>query len=569
MQDRLSAHDVLIVGAGLAGMRAAIAVPAHLSVGVLSKVHPVRSHSVAAEGGINAAIRPDDSWQSHMYDTVKGSDWLGDQDAIEILCREAPDDILALERMGALFSRDAEGNIAQRNFGGLGFPRTCYVADRTGHALLHLLYEQLLRRAVQIYEEWYVTALIVENGVCHGVVALHLLTGALASIRAKAVVLATGGLGRVYRVSTNGLINTGDGMALAYRAGVPLQDMEFVQFHPTTLKETGILITEGARGEGGILFNARGERFMQKYAPKMLDLASRDVVSRAAYQEIMEGRGVDGCVMLDIRHLGREKIMERLPQIWELSRTYAGVDPVEAPIPVTPGVHYSMGGILTNVHGETPLPGLYAAGECACISIHGANRLGGNALMETIVYGRRTGERSAQYAEQIPWTTCSDQTLQREQARIAVLRSREGGERIAPIRQALGTTMAEHFGILRTHDRMTAGRQKLATLRPRSATLSLQDRGAVFNSELIEALQMESMLDVAEVIAVSATAREESRGAHARLDFPVRDDARWMKHTLAYRDPSGPRLADRPVTVTHVPPAERRYYTQRYKSTAP
>ena len=288
-------HDVLIVGAGLAGMRAAIAVPAHLNVGVISKVHPVRSHSVAAEGGINAAIRPEDSWESHMYDTVKGSDWLGDQDAIEILCREAPGDIMELERMGALFSRDPQGRIDQRNFGGLGFPRTCYVADRTGHALVHLLYEQLVKRAAQVYEEWYVTSLIVEEGVCRGVVALNIFNGELTEIRAKAVVLATGGYGRVYLISTNGLINTGDGMALAYRVGVPLQDMEFVQFHPTTLKETGILITEGARGEGGYLFNARGERFMEKYAPKMMELASRDVVSRAEYQEILEGRGVDGC----------------------------------------------------------------------------------------------------------------------------------------------------------------------------------------------------------------------------------------------------------------------------------
>ena len=307
----MTLHDVLIVGAGLAGMRAAVAVPAHLNVGIISKVHPVRSHSVAAEGGINAAIRPDDSWESHMYDTVKGSDWLGDQDAIEALCKSAPDDIMTLERMGALFSRTPDGQIAQRNFGGLGFPRTCYVADRTGHALVHLLYEQLIKRQAKVYEEWYVTSLIVEEGVCCGVVALNLFTGALETLRAKSVILATGGYGRVYLISTNGLINTGDGMAMAYEAGVPLQDLEFVQFHPTTLKSTGILITEGARGEGGYLFNARGERFMEKYAPSAMELASRDVASRAEYQEIRAGRGVDGCVMLDLRHLEKKNTRKK------------------------------------------------------------------------------------------------------------------------------------------------------------------------------------------------------------------------------------------------------------------
>jgi len=552
-------HDVLIVGAGLAGMRAAVAIPSHLNVGVISKVHPVRSHSVAAEGGINAAIRPEDSWESHMYDTVKGSDWLGDQDAIEILCREAPGDIMELERMGALFSRDAQGRIDQRNFGGLGFPRTCYVADRTGHALVHLLYEQLVKRAAKVYEEWYVTSLVVEEGVCRGVIALNIFNGELTEIRAKAVVLATGGYGRVYLISTNGLINTGDGMSLAYRAGAPLQDMEFVQFHPTTLKETGILITEGARGEGGLLFNARGERFMEKYAPKMMELASRDVVSRAEYQEILEGRGVDGCVLLDLRHLGKAKIMEKLPQIWELSITYAGVDPVEAPIPITPGVHYSMGGILTNTDTATPIPGLFAAGECACVSVHGANRLGGNALMETIVYGRRAGTRAAEHAERTPPARPSDQALQQERERIGTLLSRKEGERAGLLREEIGKVMAEHFGILRTRDRMEEGKRKLAEIRPRVERMSLQDRGKTFNLELIDALQIFSIMDLAECIAAGATVREESRGAHARTDFPRRDDAKWLKHTLAYRTESGPRLDYRPVTITRVPLGERKY----------
>ncbi len=552
-------HDVLIVGAGLAGMRAAVAVPSHLNVGIISKVHPVRSHSVAAEGGINAAIDTEDSWESHMYDTVKGSDWLGDQDAIEILCKSAPDDIMALERMGALFSRNSEGHIAQRNFGGLGFPRTCYVADRTGHALVHLLYEQLIKCGAKVYEEWYVTSLIVEEGICCGVVVLNLFTGVLETVRAKSVILATGGYGRVYLISTNGLINTGDGMSMAYHAGIPLQDLEFVQFHPTTLKKTGILITEGARGEGGYLFNRRGERFMEKYAPNTLELASRDVVSRAEYQEILEGRGIDGCVMLDLRHLGKAKIMEKLPQIWELSLTYAGVDPIEAPIPVTPGVHYSMGGIPTNTECKTPLPGLYAAGECACVSVHGANRLGGNALMETIVYGRRAGIYAAEYAEQTKLCDISENHLKSEQYRIASLLCRNEGERVGHLRKEIGTVMAEHFGILRTKERMEAGLEKLAALRARISNIALQDHGKVFNLELVDALQLFSIMDLAEVVAAGATVREESRGAHSRPDFPKRNDDEWMKHTLAYKSEDGPRLDYKPVKITKIPPAERKY----------
>ncbi|MBI3358199.1 MAG: FAD-binding protein, partial [Nitrospirae bacterium] len=532
-------HDVLIIGAGLAGMRAAVAVSPHLNLGVISKVHPVRSHSVAAEGGINAAIAPEDSWEAHMYDTVKGSDWLGDQDAIEILCREAPEDIMTLERMGALFSRNATGGIAQRNFGGMGFPRTCYVADRTGHALVHLLYEQLLKRDAVVYEEWYVTSLIVKEGHCCGVTVLNIRNGEISGIGAKAVILATGGCGRVYSVSTNGLINTGDGMALAYRAGAPLQDMEFIQIHPTTLKETGILISEAARGEGGYLYNARGERFMEKYAPTMLELASRDVVSRAEYQEIMEGRGVDGCVMLDLRHLGKKVILEKLPQIWEASQIYAGVNLSEAPLPVTPGVHYSMGGIKTNLHGATPLPGLYAAGECASVSLHGANRLGGNALMETITYGRRTGSAAAEFARETQQIAISEQELELEKDRIDAIRSASKGERIGTIWNEIGSIMSDHFGIVRDRSRMNEGRKKILDVLPRISPLALDDHGKVFNLELIEALQLYSIIDIARVIAASATNREESRGAHFRSDFPERDDLHWLKHTLAYYNNDG------------------------------
>jgi succinate dehydrogenase / fumarate reductase flavoprotein subunit len=363
----------------------------------------------------------------------------------------------------------------------------------------------------------------------------------------------------VYSVTTNGLINTGDGMALAYRAGVPLQDMEFIQIHPTTLKETGILISEAARGEGGYLYNARGERFMQKYAPKMLELASRDVVSRSEYQEIMEGRGVDGCVMLDLRHLGRKTILEKLPQIWEASQTYAGVDLSEAPLPVTPGVHYSMGGIKTNLHGETSLPGLYAVGECASISLHGANRLGGNALMETITYGRRTGNSAAEFARKAKQIVISGQELNAEKDRINAIRSSTKGEKIGTIWKEIGTIMSDYFGIVRDRSRMNEGRQKILDVLPRISPLALDDHGKVFNLELIEALQLYSVIDLAQVIAAGAIDREESRGAHFRSDFPERDDVNWLKHTLAHYNDNGPRLAYSPVTITSVPLAKRVY----------
>jgi succinate dehydrogenase / fumarate reductase flavoprotein subunit len=547
-------HDILVVGAGLAGMRAALAAPPGLDVAVLSKVHPVRSHSVAAQGGINAALGENDSWEAHAFDTIKGGLYLGDQDAIEAMCREGPGDVLDLERLGVIFSRDERGRIAQRPFGGTGAVRTCYAADRTGHAILHAMYEQLLRRQVAVYEEWYVTSLIVEDGVCRGVVAWDLLHGGLHAIAAKAVILATGGSGRVFFTSTNAVINTGDGMALAYRGGAPLEDMEFVQFHPTTLKDTGILITEGARGEGAYLLNTLGERFMKQYAPDLMELATRSTVSLAIGREILEGRGVDGCVLLDLRHLGRGRIMERLPQIRELAMEFAGVDPIESPIPVRPGAHYQMGGVRTNQWGETEIRGLYAAGECACVSVHGANRLGGNSLLETIVFGRRAGQRAGEYVREVPPRAISDAVLRTEQRQVEQLLKSEGSVRAWQLREELGRTMNQNLGIFRTQASMTEALKTVQKLRAKLPLLALHDRGKIFNTDLIGALELHSLLDVAETIVASALAREESRGAHYRSDFPARDDANWLKHTLTYWTPRGPRLSYTPVTITRFPP---------------
>ena len=546
-------HDILIVGAGLAGMRAAIAAPPDLNVALLSKVHPVRSHSVAAQGGINAAIGEQDSWEAHAYDTAKGGLYLGDQDAIEAMCREAPQDILELERMGVIFSRTPEGRIAQRPFGGAGFPRTCYAADRTGHALLHAMYEQLMKRRCRVYEEWYVTALLVEQGRCCGVMAWDLVHGGLQALRAKAVILATGGSGRVFSTSTNAVINTGDGMALAYRAGLPLEDMEFVQFHPTTLKDTGILITEGARGEGGYLLNTLGERFMKRYAPEQMELATRSTVSLAIGQEIQEGRGVDGCVLLDLRHLGRARILERLPQIRELALEFAGLDPIETPIPIRPGAHYQMGGVKTNAWGETGLPGLFAAGECACVSVHGANRLGGNSLLETIVFGRRAGTRAAAAIRDYDLRPVPEDVLKSEEQRLNTLLTNPGPERAWQIRDDLGKTMSLNLGIFRTKQSMQEALGAIQALKARANRMCVQDKGRIFNTDLIQALELQCLLDIADTIVVSALGREESRGAHYRADFPTRNDSAWLRHTVSHHQADGPRLSYVPVTITRFP----------------
>ena len=547
-------HDILIVGAGLAGMRAAVAVPPDVNVALLSKVHPVRSHSVAAQGGINAAIGVEDSWEAHAYDTAKGGLYLGDQDAIEAMCKEAPQDILELERMGVIFSRTPDGRIAQRPFGGAGYPRTCYAADRTGHALLHAMYEQLMKRRCKVYEEWYVTALLVEDERCCGVIAWDIVHGGLQVLRAKAVILATGGSGRVFSTSTNAVINTGDGMALAYRADIPLEDMEFVQFHPTTLKDTGILITEGARGEGGYLLNTLGERFMKRYAPEQMELATRSTVSLAIGQEIQEGRGVDGCVLLDLRHLGRTKILERLPQIRELAMEFAGLDPIETPIPIRPGAHYQMGGVKTNTWGGTDLPGLFAAGECACVSVHGANRLGGNSLLETIVFGRRAGTRAADFIRDCHLPPIPATHLQRETQRVKTLLTNPGPERAWQIRDDLGKTMSLNLGIFRTKQSMQEAQHAIQALKARGQLMCVQDKGQIFNTDLIQALELQCLVEIAETIVVSALGREESRGAHYRADFPTRNDTTWLRHTRSRRQPDGPQLTYTPVTITRFPP---------------
>ncbi len=559
-------HEVLVIGAGLAGMRAAIEAARNgADVAIITKLHPMRSHSGAAQGGINAALGPDDSPEAHAFDTVKGSDYLADQDAVEIFTREAPGDIIELERMGTTFSRLEDGKIAQRPFGGAGFPRTCYVGDITGQAILHVVYEQILKLGVKVYEEYFCTSLIVDDGVVRGAIALPMVTGGLVPIQAKAVVMATGGLGRVYQPTSNAIACTGDGMAIAYRAGAPLQDMEFMQFHPTTLKDSGVLMTEGARGEGGYLLNRFGERFMAKYAPNKLELASRDVVSRAEQTEIDEGRGVDGCVLLDVRHLGEKKINERLWQIRELALDLANTDIVYEPVKVRPGAHYAMGGIKTDVNGASPLKGLFAAGECANVSVHGANRLGGNSLLETIVFGRRAGAAAAAYAHDTPdGKPLTEAVLQPDLERITNLfeRSRNGkgsSERPATLRRELGEMMREKVGIFRTREGLEEALAKIIELKRRYEAITLQHTGKVFNTDLVSYLELGCMLDVAHTMVAGALAREESRGAHTRRDFPERDDEKWLKHTLAYYTPEGPRLDYAPVTIIRWQPEVRTY----------
>ena len=556
-------HDVLIVGAGCAGMRAAIeAHDAGADVALLSKIHPVRSHSGAAEGGINAALgnASEDSPEEHAYDTVKGSDYLGDQDAIEILCQEAPDDVYQLEHWGAVFSRTDDGRIAQRPFGAAGAPRTAYAADITGHVLVHVLYEQVMKRDIRTYEEFFAWKLVMNDDRCHGVIAWDLLDGGLKSIGAKTVILTTGGAGRLYVGTTNAYACTGDGMALALRVGVPLKDMEMMQFHPTTLAPTGVLITEGTRGEGAYLLNSEGERFLTRYAPNAMELASRDVISRAEQTEIDEGRGINGNVMLDLRHLGAEKILERLHGTRELSMTFAGVDPIYEPIPVRPGAHYHMGGIDTDVWGLTEVEGLYAAGECACVSVHGANRLGGNALMETITFGKRVGHHAADWAlanttVEVPPSVEAD--AERE---LKELLDRGEGERPWSIRDELAESMHENFGVFRREDQMRKQGEIVESLRERYERVIVEDKGNVFNNDLTQALELGFLLELAACMVPCGIERKESRGAHARPhDYPNRDDENYLRHTLVTMQDGRPQVDWKPVTMTKWQPQERTY----------
>jgi succinate dehydrogenase / fumarate reductase flavoprotein subunit len=562
-------HDVLIIGAGLAGQRAALAAAQDgASVAIMSKVHPVRSHSVAAAGGINAAISVDDDWRSHAYDTVKGSDFLGDQDAIEIMCSEAPQEVMELEHMGVTFHRNDQGEMDLRAFGGASMKRTAYVADITGQAMLHVLYEQLMKHheTVARYEEWFTTSLLQdEQGACCGVIAREVRTGRMEAFTAKNTILACGGAGQAYKPTTNGLIVTGDGIAMAYRAGAPLMDMEMVQYHPTCLVETGILITEGARGEGAHLLNANGERFMEKSAPNKMELASRDVVSRAEQIEINEGRGVGpngSGIYLDVTVVPRKRTLEALREIVNLGRDFAGVDITREPITIRPGQHYIMGGVKTDVDGRTEIEGLYAAGEVACVSVHGGNRLGANSLLDTLIFGRRAGEHAAaRSADMAMPKVDANAQLREDVASIdGIIARPRDGRRVSEIKNELGELMNRYAAVFRDEAGLQEALQTIGRLKEEAGKAWIDDRGTVFNQDVLGALELGYMVDCAEATVVGAIERKESRGAQFRTDYPERNDEEWLKHIEISLDGDGaPQVSYSPVTITQWQPEERKY----------
>ena len=563
-------HDILIIGAGLSGMRAAFeGITAGLNTAVISKIHPLRSHSCAAQGGVNAAINPKDDWHNHAYDTIKGADYVGDQDSIEVMCREAPQAVLDLDAMGCPFSREEDGTIAQRAFGGQNFPRTAYAADRTGHAMLHTLWEQAIKLGTQVYDEYFLLKITTDNGRASGAIVMDIKTGKLHQIQAKAVCVCTGGFGRLFASNTNAMTNTGDGIAHAMRAGAAAADLEFVQFHPTGLRNSGILISEGVRGEGAYLIGKDGERFMSKYAPNKLELASRDVVSRAETTEIRNGNGVNGAIFLDVRHLGRDLILERLPQIRQLSIDFEGIDPIDQPIPVRPTCHYTMGGIRTDKLGHSEqLQGLFAAGEAACVSVHGANRLGANSLLETIVFGKITGRDMVDFVknrEGREWPKSDGADLQKVSAELAALKARPsaGGVKQAQIRHELTEAMQEHCGVFRNAEGLELAMKAVLKAKADIQKVYVDDKTDEFNTDVITAIELGNLVLLAEATVMAAQARTESRGAQAREDYPARDDVNWITHITSTLGSNGEvilgrdkvRTVDNPLYA----PAERKY----------